>query len=432
MLTMQLGCNESPLVNPTQTCAYAARYGVNLPPSCCPEVPDELQVGTLAGPFLSPMQDAAADAISGVKRVWWWDDQAPESGRFYGMIPLSTEGLFATQSEVTVTAGTQSCGGTLVYGQRVNLGYTITVEAMLVGESCCDVAYGFRALQRKLLGCDCGCRGTVLRFAECASDFSSDCSIPGAAPLPVGGLSPWRTLRNVKVIEGPDVVSGAPSDAGCGCGCNRVTIVRFVLRGDPGLLHDSKQILAPLALDAPGAGCELRLCDETCDDSKMLRDPRCVVTKRPSGSKRRCGCPPIISGRQCVELDFSMFPRSFPVELEPVIRSGATDLYDVEVRLWRKIPGFPAGHAAYTTCNMCAGFAVSYLPAQSVLRRSACDNSITATVPVGRKRDASSLLTTLGSTECFRLGCGDYVACIYSTEGAVGATVELNARTVWG
>lgn len=438
MFVMLFGCEETPIIAPGMTSAYAKRYGARV--ACRWTPPAWMETGTLEGPFLSPAQDAAADVAAlqpAGRRVWWWDPNAPEAARFYGLMPLTLTGLFGAEFEVERAPGVQTCGGSVVYGPRVDSGYTITVEAIMVGETCCDVGYGFRALQQQMQGCGCGCGETTVRFVEHVVDTScvGECRIPDAAPLPTGALDAWRTLRNVRLIEGPAIVDGEPGAGGsCGnCGCDAVTVVRFVLAADPGILHDQRQVVPSTQLQTR---CEIKKCDETCTNSRLLTDPRCITGDRPrSRLTAKCGCAPLVSGRTHIDLGLGLagFPRLFPVELEPRIYSGVKDMFDAEVRIWRKVGGLPAGHEFYRTCNMCAGFRVSFIPSGSTFTRSACTRRSTVTGPMGAVMDATSVVSSVGGGDCFRLPCGDYVASVFvDPKTASDATIAFDARTVWG
>jgi len=428
------GCEDIPLLDPARVCEYARRHGIDMDRVCCPDVPSSLLVDTFAGPYLSPAEDhAAAVLVGAADPIWWWDDTRPEAQRFFGLIPVSVTGFDSGGLRRDASVSLAGCGTAVTYGPLFDDGLTLVIEAQMVGMSCCDVAYGYRKMKQLLAGCCAqSCTSTSMRFATCVSDVDVSCLLPGTAPVSTGAVSPWRTVTNLNVISGPTIMSGSPYETkACGaCGCDDITIVRFTVRADPGLMFDRTLLVAPVALAQDGE-CQI-VCGTSCPPVQVtLQDPTCPSTiPARTPSVRRCGCPVVIGQRACFGITVA---GGFPVDLEPIIRTGSGEIRDISVKFWRKQPGIPAGDPYYSDCNTCQGFVVTYLPEGSVWRRNPCTGAVTATVPIGRVLRAENTLYGLGGNYdgCLRLGCGEWVGCVdYPAGLAADATFELWGRTV--
>lgn len=165
--------------------------------------------GPLVGdrPYTTPAEDNAP----------WFDPDTPESAQFAGLMVLSVDGLDDHPEERQVTGAVT--GGAALGAARVRP-RTITITGVLLGSTCCGVAYGLRWLGRALSGCTgrrcgrrCGggrCGGANLTLYNC-------CPTAEQAEDPEG-FRAWhrRTVRRVALTDGPRVIDRA----GGGCGGN--------------------------------------------------------------------------------------------------------------------------------------------------------------------------------------------------------------------
>jgi len=417
------GCGRSEQLdiwNCARTLAYVRNHSVTasrLTNACCPDTADWLPEA-VSGPYTNPVDDDA----------WWYDVFRPESAGFFGLQVTKVTGLDKDTIDLKSTS-TLSCDNRIVHAPTVYKGATITVEGVLHGLTCCAVAYGLRALRKQLLGC-CGddqCRGTRLRFIGCVPQEPDAC---GTWLPPTETTSPWRTLTNVRVAELPAIVDG--SGASCGtCGCKPMTKVMFTLRSNSDLYLDSRVILPPTLLLPGGVeNCDLACDDAPCEDSTFMNDPLCdqPILVPPSDASLSCFCPPLMRSQQCFTVDLGA--RMFDSDIEVEIYSGATDLRNLEVRVWKQVAGLDYDPILYTRCNACTGFTVSFIPGATTLVRDMC--GITATRGM-KKVQAAQVFAGVGgrfSDGCLRLSCGTYIICIFADvfTTPADATITMRAR----
>lgn len=424
------GCERGGMLD-LWNCARTDAYWRRLAPSsngvtrggCCPDVQSFLPTpppgaGYTLGPYTDPVQDGA----------WWYSPLRPESRRFLGLQVISVVGIDDNSTD-RKSSQTGACNGTLLHGPLIDDGYTIVVEGVLRGLDCCSVRYGLEALRQQLRGCGCGgCRGTQLRMIAAAPP-DVDAELACDYPLDLGEYTdPWRTIGNVVLKEQPVVTSKRGISCG-NCGCGTLTTIRFTLTGDPGLYLDPDVVLGPVTLDAV-SDCTV-ICEDTCpDDADVLSDPFCPtpLLPDPPAVLSDCFCPPLLYRRVCQTI--SLGDRPFPVELEAEIAAGSADLRNLRVSVWKVRAGVSDDY--YTSCNRCAGFAVSYVPAGWTWKRSACSG---VTVhQLGKVLDASStLLRPSGApgSPCITLPCGDLRVCVdVDIVSSPDATITLSTREV--
>lgn len=261
------------VVNSARLEVYAQTVGTPLTsgPACgCPALTAEA-LGDL--PYVTPEVDDAP----------WWDPGVPESGEFAGWMVTSVDGL--DDHPVTRQVTGAVTGGAALGPARVQP-RTITITGVLLGASCCGVAYGLRWLARVLQGCTgrgCGgCRGggcgggDVTLFACCpppddespggspGDESPGDESPGGESPggEVVGSLARWRrTLRRVALLEGPRVVDRAGEGCtgghpgGCDVGADLLTVEVVVSAATPWAWADPVPVLdVPVPTD-DGSEC---------------------------------------------------------------------------------------------------------------------------------------------------------------------------------
>ena len=145
----------------------------------------------------------------------WYSADRPESGRFAGFIVTEFDGMDSTFTR-DVTESILD-GGVLGRGRRGSR--SLTWRGLLLGADCCAVAYGLRWLSKTLsssFGCR-DCSGSDLELLVCCPD---DIEV-------TGGVEPFRILKNVALVSGPEIVQN--HKLGCGCGASCITEVEFTL-----------------------------------------------------------------------------------------------------------------------------------------------------------------------------------------------------------
>lgn len=420
------GCRRSgffDLFNCARTAAYLRNHYADYGPrhECCapgldtylPALPDPYAVP----PYTNPADDVA----------WWYDPNRPESAGFLGFQITRWDGMFKhDSSRVKNRVSNGGCGDRLLYGNRLDNGRVITVEAIAYGLTCCSVAYGIQALTRTLRGCcSDGCSGTNLRLLSCIPELvPHGCNPTWLAPAET--TSPWRTLHNVSVMEEP-VITNTAGQPSCGCSCTKTTRIRFTLTASPGLYLDA-EVFLPEQPIVGGANCDL-FCEPTsCDTIDWLQDPECdpPLLPEPLDATSDCYCPPLIGYRTCATINLDN-TRLFDTELEARICAGSAPLRNVRIQAWAAIPGVPYDPSIYNDCNVCADFAVSYIPVGGCWVRSAC-HGVNVYV-AGQMLEASNTLFTgtRPGSSCLELPCGEVHICITSdTNVAADATIELS------
>jgi hypothetical protein len=288
MLSDYMALGGVEIVNTTRLAAYAETVGTALTsgPVCgCPTLTAE---GVGDEPYSTPEEDGAP----------WWDPAVPESSDFAGWMVTSVEGLDDHPVQRQVTGAV--IGGAALGPARVQP-RTITITGVLLGATCCGVAYGLRWLAWALEGCtgvSCGtcggggCGGSDLTVLACCpppedvqespgwdspgeeSPEESLTESPGwespgwespgdESPGEAGWLlAPWRrTLRRVALLEGPRVIERAGEGCtgrqpgGCDTGADLVTVEVVLSAATPWAWSDPVEVLhAPVPSD-DGSEC---------------------------------------------------------------------------------------------------------------------------------------------------------------------------------
>lgn len=374
------------------------------------------------GPYTNPIDDDA----------WWWDANRPESAGFFGMQVTKINGLTSNTMQVT-SYPTARCDSSIGYEPAVSNGYTLTFEAVLHGLSCCSVAYGLRALRKALSGCcgDAACSGTRLRFLSCLPQPASAC---GSWVPPTETTSPWRTLVNAKMTEHPNVVAG--SGASCGtCGCKPVTKILFTMQANAEMFLDAFEFLPETGLTAGLTDCVLVPCavPDCAPDNDFLDDPNCAtpILVEPADTVVSCFCPPLFRAEQNFVIDLG--GRTFDSDLEVIVHAGSVQLQNLEVLIWTQSGALDFSSGLYTDCNPCNGFTISYVPANSILRRDMC--GVRVERPGVKPVNGASVFAGIGGRfhdPCLRLASCRYIVSVRSDGSATApdATIEILAHEV--
>lgn len=283
-------------------------------------------------PALTPEALGAAYVSPAADPAPWYDANVPASGEFAGLWVLSMTGHDERPTSRTVS---QAVTGGGVFSRQRIVPRTIVVQGVLLGSSCCGVAYGLRWLGQALDGCgEPGCDGTTLG--------ALDCCPPEPAPdiLDTHG----RSMRRVALVSGPSVTRRAGD--GCEGGCTAdVLFVEFVLSAaEPWLWTPPTEVASePIPTDDGSACIDWVLSDgpctplAACPHGTNCSDPSCMAASPPEVSGAgSCFCRPIATNRSCVEVDTTAFG-SF-TDLLPIItvEAGSSDLRRFTVSIFTK------------------------------------------------------------------------------------------------
>lgn len=168
----------------------------------------------------------------------WYSADHSESSGFAGFFPTEFEGMSSPfQRDVTENISDGGALGRSRVGSR-----TFTWRGFLLGANCCSVAYGFRWLAQTLRAAtaDCGgCQGQDLELLVCCpgtelvDDYGGYDQGYGIEPVSDPSIEAFRTLKNVALLEGPEIVSERRVAGGCtgagGCGGSVMMEIEFSL-----------------------------------------------------------------------------------------------------------------------------------------------------------------------------------------------------------
>lgn len=365
----QLGGVE--IANSTRTAAYLESIGSPLTSGAsvcgCPTM-TATSLGDAA--YTTPDADPAP----------WYDPDVPESADFAGLLVLSVEGLddFPVRRSVTNSV----TGGGVLGPARVQP-RTITVTGILLGVTCCAVAYGLHWLGEALQGCDGsggGCEGDCLSFYNCC---------PGEELAEeVFNQEHRRTLLNAALVEGPTVLSrvGDGCTTGeCQIGADIIEVEMVFTATTPWAWTDvCPTVELPVPTDdgscitwcvhppvgEPAEGCDgpCRLAD-CVDPTAACADPNCQPPAPPvPGTPSTCYCLPLAVNEECCELDLSDHPK-WAVDIPVItVRAGSSDLRRVTISFHERTgDGTCEDIAADGRCTPHSVYTVQYLPAGGVL-----------------------------------------------------------------
>lgn len=242
---MMLGGNE--IVNGARLKAYVdnglAPYGFDIMCSGCEGLEDILPCVDSEPPpggYQLPELPTLEEDPTGAYQAPWYDPSVPESKNFAGLLVTSVTVSSPYSREVLNSVGN---GGTL--GRLKLTPRTIVVHGFLIGKTCCATQYGLEWLTSALGGAPCGsgCEGEDLTFLSCCPNIGGeDACITRVNPL-TGQRETyvrpneeseyeraedfWRTMHDVGLVSGPEIISCRGTS--CGCGCGALIEVEFTL-----------------------------------------------------------------------------------------------------------------------------------------------------------------------------------------------------------
>lgn len=320
-------------------------------------------------PYTTPAADLAP----------WYDPAEPASAEFAGFLVTSISGLDVAPVS---RSRTDRLGHGAVLGRRRLGPREIVVRGLLIGGSCCGVEYGMRWLASALdgsLGCGPGsCGGDDLRYLACCPPLCDD-------PDPQECLTPHlRTLREVGLIDGPNVISeiggNCPCrDGGTTCGgsgsCPAYEVEFTLLSGRPHALREpvliaSGQTWDPVDPDIciewstdPGCLSEAEEC-ALLEPAPCPLDPACPPAEVPEiplpGNP--CNCDPL-AGRAKLCIDVPAGTAPIWADAVPVLtlKAGPGEpLRSVRIRVYANPLGLSADELQQ--CSYCSEVNVSYIP----------------------------------------------------------------------
>lgn len=204
------------IVNDARTFAYLKNGlgpdSISVYGNCgCPNLVDLLACPGATG-YDTPASDSAP----------WYTADIPASSQFLGFVVDEFEGLnspFKRSVQQSVTNGGVLSRGRL--GTR-----EMTWRGFLFGASCCGTLYGLNWLTQTLSRFSTECRdclGDDLELLVCCPDDTEAAT---------GTSSPFRTLKGVGLLEGPNILSQhktCTSRCTTGCGGSCVLEIEFTL-----------------------------------------------------------------------------------------------------------------------------------------------------------------------------------------------------------
>lgn len=436
--------DSTEIVNHTRLQAYADNGYVTSLDSLEACGCESLTPYELSASYVSPESDPAP----------WYDPQVDVSAEFAGLLVLSMTGM---DDHPTSRSVTQAVTGGGVFGRQRVAPRTIVVQGVLLGSSCCGVAYGLKWLASALDACSAsGCDGADLQALACCPPVAPTAPTTGGWDSGVWDDGVWddefgpvilpawlRTMRRTALISGPTVTRRAGS--GCSATCSSdVIFVEFVLSAaEPWQWTTPVEVLSEsVPTDAGGCiewvevaeGCPsndacCRLA--SCTSADGCADPECAVPTPPAvASPQSCYCLPLAVNSTCTTLDTSSIPAGM-VGL-PIIEvyAGASDLRRVTVSIYEQGAGTCDEAAVADRCDPVAVYHAGFVPAGG---RMTFDGQIRRTITEceGASYPASDAWGFGGSpVEFVPLGCDrTYCLCIeadaLSTPGA-GAKVVVS------
>ena len=337
----------------------------------CPGLPQAL--GHMDG-WTTPANDGAP----------WWHPGEPHSFDFGGLLIQEVAGL---GPGVYRRALTELAGAGAVISRGRHTAPQITVTGVLVGRSCCAVAYGLRWLRSSLAQV----ADAPLRYLDCAPpNVDMDC--PGAPRWDAVYAPYWRELRRVGLVSGVEVIERQGRSCGA-CGAAEFLRVQFQLAaGMPWAFRDSVPVVDDVRwpdevvencftwVHVPdGQPCPPDV-DECPPDDGCALDPFCSPTPPPPlplPAQTPCSaCTPFTQRKMVVQVPEGLVP---PVgDAVPVLtlRAGGAPLKHVAVRFWGGVDS-----AGRDPCDALDPFHVSYLAAGSELVIDAASRRATVTCP---------------------------------------------------
>lgn len=319
----QLGGIE--IVNDARTTAYLLNGlrppSLNVRGNCGCENIREL-VGC-DGPYTDPATDNAP----------WYSPDIPESANFAGFLVTEFEGMGSTFTR-SVTESIID-GGVLGRGRRGSR--SLTWRGLLLGADCCAVAYGLRWLSKTLsAGTRCrDCSGDDLDILVCCPDEEAVS----------GGVDPFRLLKNVALVSGPEIIQN--HKLGCSCGASCITEIEFTLVAAQPFFYSTPIPIYDCVGLVDGAADPVTN-DEPCpvvDCGELVLSQLCPPPDLPPLASY---INPCFTGGGPYKAVYFTVPRSswpFASEVVPVISitTGTLPLIDIEIGFYSSSDDNPCG-----------------------------------------------------------------------------------------
>lgn len=338
-------------------------------------------------PYRSPLQDADCP---------WADPDEPASYGFYGLYPLSIEGLESSSRTSTVVENTTNGGnpGAIRHATK-----SVVFSAMLLGESDAAVEYGMRWLRAALLpNCDSSsCEGSDLCYFSAEPAYDPEIG-PGCATDMI------RHHFRVGVNQGPTITAKNRLSDGSAVWTVTFTAVAGIPFefGDPvyvirQLFDANVPNVAGGDLDAVGHNVgEISCPPKTW---QPVFDPNCpdlILPPAPPSIKLSCYAPPKMWLRRSFEIPAELIPSW--TEMVPIITLRDRSIANPQnytVRNWRiRIYSAPRDdfNPDANYCNYCGDMVITYLPKNgSTMVLDGRDESVVMLTP-GQSRRADSLV----------------------------------------
>lgn len=466
------------IVNHARLQAYLESIGSPLdsPSVCgCPTF-DAALVGD--EPYTTPAGDDAP----------WYDPDVPASAEFAGLLVLDVEGLDDNPVAREVTTGV--LGGAAI-GPAREQPRTLTVSAVLLGSTCCGVAYGLRWLGEALAGCTgSGCGGDCLTLFDCCPSVAQDPEDFAAAHR--------RTLRRVALVDGPRETArhgdGCSGSGGCQIGADIVQVEFILTAGKPWLWRDPVPVLdvavptddgtecivwcvhtpgaprppKPVCLEPSDEACppgavpvEFTEGDATCgvvwsdepveppcetcrlapcpSAEELCTDDRCQTPTPPvPPPPETCWCRALAVNAEVYELDLSDWPRWFGSVPVIEVRAGSQTLRRVTITFFERT----AAHEGMTCeqvvqqerCAPAAVYEVGYVPRGGVMTLDGQVGRATVDCPGGASLTPDAFGRDGGPLDFPLLTCARYCVlveadAIYTPADDATVAISLSGRT---
>jgi hypothetical protein len=373
--------------------------------------------------------------------VPWVDPAEPESYEFGGLLVTTITGLDVAPVE---RGRTDRLGDGTVVGRRRLGPRTIVVRGLLLGSSCCGIEYGLRWLASALdgsLGCGTStCGGDDLVFLACCPEACEDS--PEFENYRQCLTPHLRTLREVALIDGPNVVSEIGGGCNCCSECPAKEVEFTLLAGRPHALRQPVQVAEGRTWQPlPPTDCIEWSTDPGClsDEAECEAllptpcplDPACppaTVPEIPTPSNP-CNCDPLAGrSRLCIEIPAGTAPIWADAVPIVVIKAGPNGpLRSVRIRVYANPLGLE--YEDLNECGYCSEVNVSYIPASATYTLDGTTRRSIVACP-GRAETSGGTVTfgaQGGPLVWPVLECGvPYLVCVEADADTItGATVAL-------